>query len=235
VSKSAYPYPPDEFDQVDLSSRPKEVHAARRSLWGRIWPFLLVIVLVPVVAFLAVHFLAGRGGGDGTATGGATASQSATAQTTPPAETSTPPADQSTETVPPVETPTPDVPDTPTETATETEPVEPTDTETSETPAPVADMTALVLVRNNGAPNGSAADAAETLQAAGWANASFDTVTPDTTPTTSTVYYSRADQEATAQQVASTIGVSGVELNETVATTAPGGILVIVTAGYQQH
>ncbi|MDR0366217.1 MAG: LytR C-terminal domain-containing protein [Bifidobacteriaceae bacterium] len=58
MSKNTYSYPPDEFDQVDMNSRPKEVHAASRGVWSHVWPFLLVIVLVPTVAFLAVHFLA---------------------------------------------------------------------------------------------------------------------------------------------------------------------------------
>jgi hypothetical protein len=60
VAKNAYQYPPDEFDQVDLTARPKEVHAARRGPWSRVWPFLLVIVLIPAITFGLVYFFGDR-------------------------------------------------------------------------------------------------------------------------------------------------------------------------------
>jgi hypothetical protein len=80
VAKNEYSYPPDEFDQVDFNSRPKEVHAARRGAWSQLWPFLLVIVLVPAIAFAVVFFLGDRlsvGGGE---------SSSPPPSSTPPAE-----------------------------------------------------------------------------------------------------------------------------------------------------
>jgi hypothetical protein len=69
VSKNSYPYPPDEFDSVDPKSRPQEVHAARRSTWSRVWPFVVVIIVVPIIAFGVVKVLSawdnpGSGGGD---------------------------------------------------------------------------------------------------------------------------------------------------------------------------
>jgi hypothetical protein len=243
VSKSAYHYPPDEFDQVDLNSRPKEVHAARRSLWGRMWPFLLVIVLVPAVAFLAVHFLASgeTDGGDTASDGASTAAATDTptaADTETPDDTSETPVDTATDqATEPVDDVTEPV-DQPTDVVTEepTEPVDqPTDVESADT-GPVVDQSIAVLVRNNGlADAGSAADATQVLTDAGWTSASFDTVQPNVRPDTSTVYYNEPELEATAQQIAATIGVTGVVLDADTVGTAPGGILVIVTEGYVKH
>ena len=87
MSKSRYPYPPDEFDEVDQSTRPKEPHAAKRSAWSRIWPFLLVIVLVPAVAIAAVKLLANS---DNTTTPPATQAPASPTPTPEPTPTEEP-------------------------------------------------------------------------------------------------------------------------------------------------
>jgi len=61
VSKAAYRYPPDEFDAAPDPDAPRGVHRAPRSAWSRWWPFLAVIVVVPLVAWGAVTVLAQGG------------------------------------------------------------------------------------------------------------------------------------------------------------------------------
>ena len=61
MSKASYSYPPDEFDASPDPDSPRGVHRAPRSAWSRWWPFLAVIVIVPLVAWGAVTYLAGKG------------------------------------------------------------------------------------------------------------------------------------------------------------------------------
>jgi hypothetical protein len=61
VSKASYSYPPDEFDASPDPDSPRGVHRAPRSAWSRWWPFLAVVVIVPLVAWGAVTYLAGKG------------------------------------------------------------------------------------------------------------------------------------------------------------------------------
>jgi len=56
VTKGEYPYPADEFDAVERGSVPRGVHRATRTVWRRIWPFLLVLLLFPALAYGAVGY-----------------------------------------------------------------------------------------------------------------------------------------------------------------------------------
>lgn len=67
MSKGDYPYPEDEFDRRTRSAGrgggprefvPRGVHRAPRSPWHRVWPFLVTIVVVPVLAYAGVTYLA---------------------------------------------------------------------------------------------------------------------------------------------------------------------------------
>ncbi|MDR2379221.1 MAG: LytR C-terminal domain-containing protein [Bifidobacteriaceae bacterium] len=206
MSKNAYPYPPDEFDQIDLNSRPKEVHAAHRTAWSRVWPLLLVIVLVPTVAFVAVHFLADRLPGSGGAS------------TPPPTQetggtSAEPSLDQSPSELPP----SPEESEEPAPTPPPTE-VEPS------VAAPTVDKAVKVTVYNAGQTSGAAAAAAEKLVAGGFANADKAFPPNPSNPDQSTVYYSTDAQAETAKEVASVLSVSAVQLDPQVA----GGNIVVV-------
>lgn len=61
MSKAEYSYPEDEFDVPSNPDVPRGVHRAPRSAWSRWWPFLLVLVLAPTLAFVLVN-LAARDG-----------------------------------------------------------------------------------------------------------------------------------------------------------------------------
>ncbi len=79
-----YPYPPDEFDAA-AAGGPQGVHRRPRSGWSKTWPFLVVLVVLPALAYAAVTVASG-----GNPLGrGATPSSSAAA-VEPSADPSTP-------------------------------------------------------------------------------------------------------------------------------------------------
>jgi cytoskeletal protein RodZ len=194
VSKAAYPYPPDEFDAPPDPDAPRGVHRAPRSAWSRWWPFLVVLVVVPALAWGAVTLLAQQGrlpdlpGGTPSGEVSEETTPSQTTETTEGGEASTPPA----------------------------EPTEPTATEpttTQTTPATAAPVLSTpVSVLNGAGISGLAGRTADKLEAAG-----FTAVTPGNatskTPVASTVFYASADLESTARLVAQTIGVDAVALS----------------------
>lgn len=61
MSKAEYSYPEDEFDVPSNPDVPRGVHRAPRSAWSRWWPFLVVLVLAPVLAFAVVNYMARDG------------------------------------------------------------------------------------------------------------------------------------------------------------------------------
>jgi len=61
VSKSHYPYPPDEFDVRGPEGTPVGVHREPRSGWSSVWPFLLIVVVCGGLAVGIVSFLSDDG------------------------------------------------------------------------------------------------------------------------------------------------------------------------------
>ncbi|QTE29829.1 LytR C-terminal domain-containing protein [Pengzhenrongella sicca] len=185
MTKGDYPYPADEFDSVELVSGPRGVHRTPRSRWSKTWPFLLVLVLFPALAYGAVTYWSqlddGADAGATTTTDTGTASDTATDEAT------------ATETEPAVETPA--------------DPV-------VETPAPIpADLSTPVVVFNATSTSGLAAGAVGVLEDAGWTDASATDYTGGGLDT-STVRYSVADLQTTAQAAADALGITTVELVE---------------------
>jgi hypothetical protein len=64
VTKSQYPYPPDEFDVRGPEGAPVGVHRQPRSGWSSVWPFLLVAVVFAGLAVGIVSFLSDDRGGN---------------------------------------------------------------------------------------------------------------------------------------------------------------------------
>ena len=182
MSKAAYPYPPDEFDAPPDPDAPRGVHRAPRSAWSRWWPFLAVIVIVPLVAWGAVTLLAQNGQLPDLPGAGSTA-RTDDESTAPPSETaSTAPTDTTTSEPP----------------AQETTPA-----------APQPDLAVPVSVLNGAKINGLAKKVSDQLSAAGFTAVTADNTTA-TSPAASTVFYGSDDLAATAQLVASTIKVDAV-------------------------
>lgn len=200
MSKADYPYPEDEFDAISPDA-PTGVHRAPRSTWSRWWPFLVVLVVVPVLAWGVVTYLSRTGslpGGDAAPPAGGSSG-----------EVQEPPAgDETTD-------------GTDAEGGTGEE--QPPPDETTDAPQPV--LTTSVRVLNGARVSGLAADVAGQLTSAG-----FTTVTPDNAtgslPTQSTVFIASEDLRATADLVASTVGVPTVVVDAAQAGSAISVVLV---------
>lgn len=61
MTKSQYPYPPDEFDVRGPESAPVGVHREPRSGWSSAWPFLLVAVVFAGLGVGIISFLSDGG------------------------------------------------------------------------------------------------------------------------------------------------------------------------------
>lgn len=197
MSKADYPYPEDEFDAISPDA-PTGVHRAPRSAWSRWWPFLVVLVVVPALAYGVVTYLSRTG--DLPLAGGPSQGQDGGAEqpVEPPAEGETggePTAPEGGE--PPAGEPT--------------------------TPEAVPDLATPVAVLNGARVSGLAGRVADQLEAAG-----FTAVTPDNAtgalPAQSTVYIMSEDLRATAELVAATVGVPTIE----VSTDQAGGSIQVV-------
>lgn len=76
MTKSQYPYPPDEFDVRGPEGAPVGVHREPRSGWSSVWPFLLVAVVFAGLGVGIISFLS-DGGESPTETPPAASEQSA--------------------------------------------------------------------------------------------------------------------------------------------------------------
>lgn len=61
MTKSQYPYPPDEFDVRGPEGAPVGVHREPRSGWSSVWPFLLVAVVFAGLGIGVISFLSDGG------------------------------------------------------------------------------------------------------------------------------------------------------------------------------
>lgn len=203
---SGYEYPEDEFDGADDDGRvPVGVHRAPAPRWRSWLPLLIVIVVVPVLAWGAVTLM-GRavdsGGPDATAAPSAPA-QEAGQQGGPPGEqaSSAPPAAEEA-------TPTP-------------------------TPSASADLTTGVTIHNGTTVNGLAARTGAKLNNAGFTAVTVSpSIYPNSEPPATTVYYASPDHEATAQAIAQALGVTNIVESAQQAQSNP--IVIILRTDYQE-
>lgn len=193
-----YEYPADEFDEPNDSVLPAGVHRRPLPAWRNWLPLLLIVVIVPALAWgaLALFKVAG-----GTSSSVATsiATKMASNKTSAKATTSASAAPKSNATVVTTQAPTP-----------------------TPTPTQYIDHTVGITVHNGTDTAGLAARAGSTLEGAGFTAV---TVSPGVysqeTPTESTVYYASEDQEAVAKVVAKELGISNVELSAEQASSNP--------------
>lgn len=185
-----YRYPSDDFDAIGAQAGPRGVHRRPRSTWTKVWPFLLVLVLFPALAFAVVTALTSADislpglsssnstPADDTATDGATDAVSGGTDT---ATDGAPPASDA-------GTPEAEAP-----------------------PAATANLAAPVLVVNSTATKGLAAKGAAALTAAGFTKVTTGNYSG--AEKTSTVFYATADLEPTAQAAAKALGITTVTLD----------------------
>lgn len=134
-----YQYPPDDFDAAGAAAGPRGVHRRTRSTWAKVWPFLLVLVLFPALAFAAVTALT-------------------SADISLPGLSSSGPGSSVTD-----DAPNGAEGETPADTATT-----PADTEAAPPAAPTANLGTAVVVVNSTSTKGLAAKGAAALTAAGF-------------------------------------------------------------------
>lgn len=200
-----YDYPEDEFDAIDDDGPvPVGAHRAEVPAWRSWMPLLLVILIVPLLAWGAVALLG---------------------KTRTPA-TSVPPPPAPPATAEPSAAPGGDGEGTEGTAA-------PEETEAPETPAGSADLTAGVTVHNGTMTNGLAGRTGGKLQNAGFtavvvSQGNYQAAEPQV----STVFYSSPDYEATARAVAGALGIT--EIVESPADAESNPIVVVLRDDYQE-
>jgi len=218
VSKSHYPYPPDEFDVRGPEGTPVGVHREPRSGWSSVWPFLLVVVVCGGLAVGIVSFLSD----DGEPATPPAAEQSAGAGAEDPEATASEGAEE-----PPAD-------------GEEGEDGEESGDESgedeSEEPASLpgdpaaASLDAAVVVYNDGAPAGSAGEAQGVLSSdPGFADVGAQDA-PDALKGAyeeTTVLYG-ADRADTASAVAEALGVDPANVQESDDVTASAEAVWVV-------
>lgn len=197
-----YEYPADEFDEPNDSVLPAGVHRRPLPAWRNWLPLLLIVVIVPALAWGALALFKVAGGTNSSvATSIATKMASNKAAATAKATTSASAAAKPNATVITTQAPAP----TPTPTPTQS-----------------IDYTVGITVHNGTDTAGLAARAGSSLEGAGFTSV---TVSPGVysqeTPTESTVYYASEDKEAVAKAVAKELGISNVELSAEQASSNP--------------
>ncbi len=181
MKQGSYQYPPDEFDAAARAGGPRGVHRAPRSRWSRWWPFLVVLVVFPALAYAGVTILSDWDG----LSGGDSAEEPEDAAAEEPEDAAEEePAD----------------PETPADEPTTEEPAP---------PPPPLDQARPVDVYNSTGRSGLAGNAADRLEAAGFSDVSaLNWESED--PAASIVYYGVATDITTAQTVGSTLGIAQV-------------------------
>lgn len=202
-------YPQDEFDlEVLPDDVPRGVHRAPRSTLSRWLPFIVIVVVCPLLAFGAVTWLNSWEGRPG--------------EEIPVLSSDEEPDDA----VEPTD-PTGDGETTePEETTEPTEPVEPTP---EPEPEPEPDLARTVEVYNATLVSGLAGRAATALEDTGYTEVSSDNW-PVAAPPSTTVFYPSAEDEATARHVAESLGITAVELDPERAGSA---VVVVLTDGFE--
>lgn len=185
--------PRDEFD-VAGEDMPVGMHRPQPSKWKSVWPFLVILIIVPLLAWGASSLLTNRptpSNATATPTG---QSEAQSAQSTPET-TQSAPAEQ----------------------AESARPESVTEPESTPSPAndPIVDTNVKISVLNGTGRNGLAARTAEELTAAGFAGATTGNATGWTTDD-STVYYQDPNLEASARAVGEAVGITNVRQSDNI-------------------
>lgn len=199
---SRYDYPEDEFDTLGADRVPQGVHRAPIPRWRQLLPFLIVLVLAPTLAFVAVRALSDGG------------------EDTPPAATGSPTA---------TEEPTDDGAGEPTDDATGDPTDEPTTEEpTTEPPTADLDYSTLVVVLNGSGIGGLATETTARIGELGFTQTRAGDYT-SSVPAVTTIYYDNADQADEAQAIADDLGI---EVLVEDAGAAQGAVVLVLRSDF---
>ncbi|MDO5719775.1 MAG: LytR C-terminal domain-containing protein [Actinomycetaceae bacterium] len=176
---SSNQYPEDEFDETGREF-PVGVHRKKPSQWKSVLPFLLVLIIVPILAWAMAYVFTHRGDDDATpeAAPSATATPTASEEEAEPSEE---PAEEPSE-----------------------EPAEEPSEEPSEEPAEV-NYDAPITVLNGTNTNGLAGSVSQKLQDNGFTSVEAGNATGWRTE--QTVVYYKPGKEADAQEVSRILNI----------------------------
>lgn len=218
MSKEQYPYLEDEFDVLGAQRAPKGVHREPEPAWTRWLPYLLVVLLVPLLTFGAVKFFSSGSEGEPEPS----ASDSGEEQELAPGAEAPEDGPEAGDTGDGESEDGGQAPEEPTEEPTEEPSEEPT-----EEPAELNYGT-HVLVLNGAGVTGLAGQVTDLLGQQGWANNAPDNYM-NTEPPTTTLYYTSAQFEEEAQAVAEVLGITN--LRES-ASAASNGIVIVLRSDF---
>lgn len=203
MSEQEYPYDGDEFDVLGADRTPQGVHRAPVPRWRQLLPFLVVIVLAPLLAFAGVRALSGGDDGDQAATPTPTVTEEVTEDD---GEDENGEADENGE-----------------DEGEQNGEEDPTEEETDVEDANL-DRTVPIYVLNGTSTAGVAGTAADVLTEDGWANVSASDYNR-AQPTNSEIYYNNAELAEEAESVAAALGIEPLYEN---ASAASSGIVIVL-------
>jgi len=210
VSNEEYPYDEDEFDVLGADRTPQGVHRAPVSRWRQLLPFVAVIVLAPLLAYVGVTALSGGFGDDD--------EPAAT-----PTEPEEPPAEEDE-----ADGENGDNAENGENGEENGDPTEDPEEET-ETPDPDLDLSVPVYVLNGTPTVGVAGGAAEVLTEDGWTNVNtsdYNLAQPENTE----MYYNNADLAEEAEAVGEALEIEDIYEN---ADAASAGIVIVLRPDFQ--
>ena len=209
-SVSSYSYPRDEFDIRDDERVPVGVHRAPEPAWRSWLPLLIILVVVPILAWGAVKLLGSSGSDTSSATAAATSAASAAATSAGQNGAGQNSSEQQGGAG----------------SATQTQ-------EASPAPATDADLTTGITIYNGTTTNGLAGRTGSKLTNAGYTSVTVPGgIYESEAPTSSTIYYASATNEATAQALAKTLGISAVVESAEGASSSP--IVIVLRDDYSE-
>ncbi|WP_162616442.1 LytR C-terminal domain-containing protein [Xylanimonas allomyrinae] len=219
MSRTQYPFPPDEFDVRGPDDAPVGVHRAPRTRWSSVWPFLLVAVLAVGLAVGGVLYLS-RDPGTGDVADGTTQGPSQD-DGAPADDTTADPGGEATDPASPAgEEPTDG------EQGDDATPGATTDPASDVTALlQAADTGALVRVLNDGGPAGEAGRGRDALAAKGFTNLEATNYPAGGSGVTETTIWYAANRGDTAAAVAAILGVPS---DHVVQQTVRSGDVVVV-------
>lgn len=217
---SRYEYPEDEFDaQSTDGPEPVGVHRAPVPAWHAWVPLLVVLILVPALAWGAVSLLS-RSGHSAADLVSQSASPSAQASQEPSPAEETEEAGAAEEATPSAE---------PEQSEAAAEPSQ----EPEKAQEPQADMTTGITVHNGSRVNGLAGRTGDRLRNAGYTAVTVQPgVYSQDQPSVTTIYYAGPAQQATAQAVGQALGITSIV--ESAAQAQSNPIVIVLRSDYQE-
>ncbi len=219
MSKEDYPYPEDEFDTLGAKRVPQGVHREPAPRWRQWLPFLLVLVLVPLLTFGVVKYFADTSSdeptptaeesetaapdeGDGEDGNGEETSGEDDGETDPEADGTEEPGEEDTDEEDPGED-------------------DPADSED-------LNLDTSVLILNGARVQGLAGEVAEALTDEGWRQTEADNYA-QAAPAETTLYYTSEEFAAEAEAVGEQLGITNLVESS---SAASNGIVIVLRADF---